>query len=148
RIVAAASIAIALSACAEQKAPAAVVNITTGNGAAARPTAATFQRGAQSGKPQEIANFYATNPDCSNMGYAHVTVASPPQHGQFDIHDGETYPGFPKENIRSACNAKQVAAEIISYTSDAGFSGEDSVSIDVVQVGGGYRHFSYVIHVR
>ena len=105
-------------------------------------------RGAESGKRQIINHYLTSNPDCSSNGYPNVKVTTPPEHGVVSIENGEGFPGFPKENVRSACNAKKLPAIVVYYTSQAGYAGTDKLSVECIFPEGGFTHIDYTVNVR
>lgn len=117
----------------------------------AAPATAVIQpivRGAESGKKQQIGTYQALNPDCSNAGYLVVTIVKPPANGQATAEKGESFPRFPKENIRSACNSQKLPSMILYYTSNLGFTGTDTVSVEALNVEGFILKETFVVTVR
>lgn len=119
---------------------------------AAAPTAAARTeptvRGAVSGAKQYLRNFMSINPDCSSMGYAKVTIASEPSKGKVVIEQGEAYPDFTRENIRSRCNDRKLPAVMVFYQSEPGFVGTDQLVLEAVSTSGTFYHQEFLINVR
>jgi hypothetical protein len=105
-------------------------------------------RGAESGKKQAFATWYALTPDCANAGYVTVKVAKEPLHGKIAIEPGEAYPAYPKDEDRAVCNKIKSPAMLVYYTSDAGFTGSDSVTLEAFGPMGRFWHNDYLIQVR
>lgn len=105
-------------------------------------------RGAQSGRTQTISHYASINPDCSNKGYAAIKVVKAPEHGTVSIEQGVAYPNFAKDNVRWACNSQQVPVIVLSYTSEPGFVGSDTVSVEGVSAGGAFIQNHFVVNVR
>ncbi len=118
--------------------------------AAPRPTTQRppIAKGAESGKKQLFDTVSALNPDCTNAGEPVVTVVKPPVNGQITVEKGEAFPNFPKDNVRSACNTQKVPATLIYYTSNPGFTGIDSATIEILTPTGGLVRPVYAITVR
>jgi hypothetical protein len=130
-----------------------VVNNNNGMAAAGAHDAgpqqtATLVRDVASGKTWGIGYYYDITPQCANAGYPTVKVTKNPDHGKIDIENVERHPTFAPSNIRSPCNALKLPATGIAYTSEPGFTGRDTVTLDVVTVDGQFYHHDYVINVN
>jgi hypothetical protein len=121
--------------------------VATGGGvqsAVARP----IVRGAESGKRQEISYGMSVNPDCTSIGVDIMKVVKAPAHGQITVEQGQEYPNFLPENVRHHCNSEKLAATIAYYTSEPGFVGTDTLTLEKISPSGAYSRFDYVINVR
>jgi hypothetical protein len=119
--------------------------------AAPRPTAVPnppITKGAESGKKQILGSASSTLPDCTSDGYPTVTVVKKPQNGQMQIEKSDTYPSFPKDNVRYSCNSQKVPSVTFYYTSTAGFIGTDSVALELLFPDGNIRTYNFNILVR
>lgn len=117
--------------------------------AAAPPSAAApTVRGAVSGVKQFVRDYMSVNPDCSSIGYAKVTVVTEPSWGKVIVEEGESYPNFTRENIRSRCNDRKLPAVLVYYQSEPGFVGTDRLTLEVVTVSGTFYHQEFLINVR
>lgn len=87
------------------------------------------------------------NLDCTSTGPANVRVIEQPKHGNVTVGNSMGRVNFPQDNPRSACNAKDVAGTLISYEPEAGFSGADSVTLDLTFASGSTskRHYSIAV---
>jgi hypothetical protein len=100
-----------------------------------------------SGRLDKFDYWYSTNPDCTARGYPDVRVVTPPAHGTITLDKGEDYPFFPDDNVRKACNKQKVPATQTYYQSHPGFSGTDTVEVEVLFPGGRTRRATYAITV-
>jgi hypothetical protein len=100
------------------------------------------------GKPFKLHAAYATNPDCSSMGDVVIRVVSPPSNGRVSIARGGAFPNFAPPNVRSDCNRRRVPATIATYTAQRGYTGPDSVSLEIIYPTGNVRQTSYSLMVR
>jgi hypothetical protein len=100
------------------------------------------------GKPFKLHEAYATNPDCSSVGDVVIRVVSPPSNGRVSIARGRVFPNFPPSNVRSDCNRRRVPGTIATYTAQRGYSGPDSVSLEIIYPTGLLRQTSHSIMVR
>jgi hypothetical protein len=108
----------------------------------------TLIRGAASGEKQKMGRFIGLNPDCTATGVPKVTFVTPPAHGTMTVEQGEDYPNFPKDNVRSVCNTRKVPAVLLYYQSTPGYTGNDIAVLEVVFPSGNLRHQTYTITVR
>ena len=112
-------------------------------------SAATAQtRTVVAGKPFKLYQAYETNPDCSSAGDPVIRVSAPPSNGRVSVARGSAFPNFPPSNIRSACNRRRVPATIATYNARRGYTGPDSVSIEVIYASGNTRQQSFNLLVR
>jgi hypothetical protein len=100
------------------------------------------------GKPFKLYSAYSTNPDCSSSGDVVIRVVSPPSNGSVSIGRGGVFPTFPESNVRSACNRRRVPGTIATYTARRGYTGPDSVSLEIIYPSGQLRQKSYSLMVR
>jgi hypothetical protein len=107
----------------------------------------TVIRGVDSGTRQVIDDYYSVEPDCSNPGYPEIKVIGMPAHGSVAVDNGETYPNFPKDNVRYECNKKKIASSRLLYESIPGFHGKDSFTVQVRFVKSNLRLITYSINV-
>jgi len=108
----------------------------------------SYLRGATSGTRQKIDLHYDLNPDCTASGRLVARVVGAPANGQLAIEEGKDYPNYDKDNTRFDCNKKLVPVTLVYYTSNAGYSGTDTASIEVVFTNGELRTYTYAITVR
>jgi hypothetical protein len=105
-------------------------------------------KGAESGKKQILGSASSTLPDCTMDGYPIVTVTGKPSNGQVVIEKDLAYPSFPKDNVRSVCNAQKVPGVSFYYTSNPGFVGTDNTVLDLLFPDGSIRKYNFSISVR
>jgi len=115
------------------------------------PVAAQAQYGtavAVSGRPLKLNFSTSTNPDCSALGETVVRLTQAPAHGRVIISRARDFPTYPRQNLRSACNARRVAGTRTVYVSERGFVGYDSAAIEIIFPSGNAMRRSYTINVR
>ena len=100
------------------------------------------------GKPFKLYEAYATNPDCSSVGDVVIRVVSAPGNGRVSIARGGAFPRFAPPNVRSNCNRRRVPATIVTYTAQRGYTGPDSVSLEMIYPTGHLREKSFSLMVR
>lgn len=100
------------------------------------------------GKPFRLDFAYSTNPDCTSTGDVVVRVTSPPSNGSVSIYKSSVFPNFPASNVRSACNTRRVPGTIATYTARRGYTGSDTVSLEMIFPSGLHRQQTYYLMVR
>jgi hypothetical protein len=108
----------------------------------------SLPRGALSGTLQYVDFYYSIDPTCASIGLATVRILSQPKNGRVQIEESEGYTSFRLDNARFACNSKKVPGTLIRYQSTPGFTGTDTVTVEVIFAGGSYAKNTYVINVR
>jgi hypothetical protein len=76
--------------------------------------------------------IYAINPDCSSIGLASVRVIGQPDHGNIAVENGTGYSNFPPENQRYECNKRKSQGISVVYEPHPGFTGTDSITLDII----------------
>jgi len=92
--------------------------------------------------------IYAINPDCSSIGLASVRVIGQPDHGNIAVENGTGYSNFPPENQRYECNKRKSEGISIVYEPHPGFTGADSITLDIIFPHGLETKRHYSIEVK
>jgi hypothetical protein len=69
--------------------------------------------------------------DCSPLGEVDAKIIAPPDHGTVDIVKGMAFSNYTPGDPPYLCNAKKSPATLITYRSTPGFSGQDTVSVQI-----------------
>lgn len=101
-------------------------------GAQAPNTVGVATRTVVSGEPVHIGFVTELNPDCTPAGSTTIRVKARPAHGELVIQDAYDYPNFPPGNQRYNCNLKKTLGREIIYRSVAGYTGEDTATIEAI----------------
>ena len=114
-------------------------------GAAAFAQDAILERQAkgQAGRDIRIAVFASIKPDCTAGQLPSVRLKQPPANGTVTVKQGR----MRTTNFKQ-CLAVEVPAFIAFYRSSPGFSGQDSVLIEVVSAEGKTQMQRYTITVE
>jgi hypothetical protein len=112
------------------------------------PAITVLSRVAIADKPLEVAFLYDINPDCSVIGVPTVRIVEKPKSGQVTIENGTGFPAFPSTNSRSKCNQSRNDGAIISYIPDPGYTGADSITVDIIYPDGNAAKRRYAIEVK
>jgi S1-C subfamily serine protease len=85
--------------------------------------------------------LYSLEADCSSVGFATVRIVQQPEHGKVSSENGT---GFSRENLRYECNKRRTEGVMLSYEPAPGYTGPDSLTVDVIYPSGnlGRRHYS------
>ena len=97
-----------------------------------------------SGTKQRIGFFTYLNPDCTAGGDVNVRVTKQPEHGTVEMSAGSSFPGYPKENLRSRCNEHKVRGQQVYYKSAEKYVGDDVLDLLVLFAAG----FAWEVHVN
>jgi hypothetical protein len=100
-----------------------------------------------SGKPLILYYAYATNPDCSSQGTVVMRIAQAPEHGRVSIRQTGVFPAYPESNPKSVCNRRRVRGVQATYVSQRGYTGPDSVVLEVFFPAGSGRRVTLPIRV-
>ena len=101
-----------------------------------------------SGKTSKLEFYYTLNVDCSSIGDATVRIISGPSNGSISIVKGSGYSRFTQDNQRYVCNARPSQGVNVMYTPRSGFSGSDSVTLEVIFASGSSRTLTYNVVVK
>jgi transglutaminase-like putative cysteine protease len=112
------------------------------------PQTIELTRVASVGQKLRLEFLYSIQPDCSSVGLATVRILEAPQHGKLTVENGQGFTNFPKENQRYECNTRKSDGVIVYYEPDAGFTGRDSVTVDVIFASGTSSKRHYSIEVK
>lgn len=88
------------------------------------------------------------NEDCSLMGEDVTRLTVPPGHGRATIRKVVVHPTFAASNPRHVCNTRSVTAPSVWYKPDAGYVGDDSMTVETITAGGAAKTVAINIHVR
>ena len=115
---------------------------------AAAPQTVEITRVAATGQRLRVEFLYSISPDCSSNGQTHVRIAEAPQHGALAIENGQGFTNFPKDNQRYDCNTRRSDGTLVFYDPESGFSGKDSITLDVIFPLGQSSKRHYSIEVK
>jgi len=93
-----------------------------------------------------LSHFAQINLDCSSRGRIEIRVISGPSSGTIRTVHRADYEHFTGDYER--CNTVKVAGESVYYTPAKGFTGSDSVEIDIFLTTGVEKTDSFTITVK
>jgi len=103
---------------------------------------------AAANRTSTLADFMAVDAGCATLGQSIVRVTTPPQHGTLAIRNGTAHPSYNKADSRSQCGHTRALATFARYTPTRGYTGPDSVMLDVIYPRGGERTVTFHIDVK
>ncbi|TBW33003.1 hypothetical protein EYW49_20990 [Siculibacillus lacustris] len=87
---------------------------------------------AMSGAELRIEFGAALDTDCTPTTPPPVfRLVKAPEHGTFATRSVEEFPNFSKDSPRSACNLKRVPGELVTYRSEPGWTGRDTLIYEI-----------------
>jgi hypothetical protein len=114
--------------------------------AAARPV--ELNRAIAIGQKARIEFLYSIQPDCSSNGQINVRILESPQHGTLTVENGQGFSNFPKDNQRYDCNTRKSDGTLVFYEPESGFSGKDSITLDIIWPLGQSAKWHYSVEVK
>jgi hypothetical protein len=103
---------------------------------------------AVAGTPLRLGHFADLNPDCSPIGEADVRVTKAADHGVVILRPGEGYTNFASANPRNQCNFRPTTGVNAIYTAERGYTGPDTVVLDIIFPTGEERQLAYNLNVK
>ena len=100
------------------------------------------------GNEARIARFYTALADCSSGPRPDTRVVKPPAHGTVHAEGAQVPADERAGSPREHCSGKLMDGTRITYKSNDGFVGEDTITIDVDYKTGHVHRFNWVIEVR
>jgi hypothetical protein len=116
---------------------------------AAGAAAQTYSSGSRTmvaGGALLLAHYASINADCSSRGPVEVRIVSGPTSGAIRVAQGPGYSRFTGDYQQ--CSASKVFGANVTYTPQRGFTGSDSVQLDVIFPSGFERIESFAITVK
>jgi hypothetical protein len=95
-----------------------------------------------------LGHFADLNPDCSPIGEPAVRLTKPADHGAVTVRAGEGYTNFAPANSRNHCNYRPTPGVNAIYTAERGYTGPDTVVLDIIFPTGEERQFAYNLNVK
>ncbi|MCA3650200.1 MAG: hypothetical protein IOB85_03845 [Methylobacterium sp.] len=90
---------------------------------------------------------YALARDCTVREPNRIAVITAPKSGELTEKSLETFPNYPKDNPRSACNSQKIMATYATYKARDDFQGDDAFRFAIVYFDGKAKHFDVKVTV-
>lgn len=108
----------------------------------------SLDRTVLAGRTTKIDSAHALNPDCSVMGVPEIRITAPPAHGTAIVRKAPSYTTFAQSDQRFACNTRATMGVELLYRPQAGYVGDDRLSVEAFFPGGIAGTRSYSITVK
>jgi hypothetical protein len=112
------------------------------------PTPVHLNRFVPTGEERMVAFYPTLFIDCSSRGPTVGRITTKPQHGTIGLNQGESFAFYNPNSSLSACNNKKVPGLLISYKSEDGYIGEDTVGLLVIFADGSATQLDVLFLVR
>jgi hypothetical protein len=101
-----------------------------------------------SGVPLRVWHFSSLNIDCSPFGEVIVRIVKTADHGSVTARAGNGYSNYGQANPRYNCNFKPTSGVNAVYSPKPGYTGPDSVSVDVFYPAGVEQQYTSTLIVK
>jgi TPR repeat protein len=105
-------------------------------------------RVAAAGQQVQVAFLTSVEPDCSSTAFASVRVVEEPTHGIATLKDDMEFTSFAKDDSHFECNKQKSSGTALLYRGEEGYTGKDSVIVEVVYANGRGISWHYSIDVK
>jgi hypothetical protein len=95
----------------------------------------------------KLSHYASVNPDCSNLSMPIVRVSAAPTHGFVRTIKKSDFSHFAAAPY-DRCNSRRVAGVSAEYRPERGFTGTDTLSLDIIYASGRERVESFAITVK
>jgi hypothetical protein len=99
-------------------------------------------------QPLRVAFLDELNPDCSIVGIPAVRILEQPKSGKLNIEKGSGFSSFPTTNARFKCNSERSDGAVITYIPNDGYTGSDSLFLEIIYLDGTSTKRRVAIDVR
>jgi hypothetical protein len=113
-----------------------------------KPAPSELTRAAAAGQQVRVGFLTNIDPDCSSTPFASVRIVEQPKHGEAALKDDTGFTNFAKENSRFECNKQRSDGTAVLYRGEEGYTGKDSVTVEIVYVDGRESGAHYSIDVK
>jgi hypothetical protein len=113
-----------------------------------KPAPLELTRAAAAGQQLRVGFLTNINPDCSSTPFASVRIGKEPKHGEATLKDDTGFTNFAKDNPRFECNKQRSDGTAVLYRGEEGYTGKDSVTVEIVYVDGRETSAHYSIDVK
>lgn len=103
---------------------------------------------AQAGMRSRINTVFSLEPNCTSLGNISVRVLGAPVHGTLEIRPGDYFPNYAAPNPRFDCDTRPSPGVAVFYTPAPGFTGNDSIRLDVIPPSGTERLVETTVVVK
>jgi hypothetical protein len=113
-----------------------------------KPAPAELTRAAAAGQEIRIGFLVSLDPDCASHPVASARIVEGPEHGEATVAEDTGFANFAKDNPRSACNTQRSDGTAIFYRGQEGYTGKDTLTVEIVYADGHETRTRYAIDVK
>jgi hypothetical protein len=113
-----------------------------------KPAPSELTRAAAAGQEMRIGFLASIDPDCAPKPVASARIVEGPEHGEVTVREDTGFTNFAKDNPRSACNTRRSDGTAVLYRSQEGYTGKDTVAVEIVYADGHETSARYAIDVK
>jgi hypothetical protein len=113
-----------------------------------KPAPTEIARSAAAEQRLRIGFLSNLEPDCTSTPFADVRIVEQPKHGEATLKQDTGFANFPKENPRFECNQQRSDGTAVLYQGEAGYTGKDAVTVEIVYADGRQSSLRYAIEVK
>jgi hypothetical protein len=113
-----------------------------------KPAPIEIARAAAAEQQARIGFLTNIDPDCTTTPFANVRIVEEPKHGQATLKQDTGFTNFPKENPSFECNKDRSEGTAVFYRSEAGYTGKDSMVVELLYAEGNESSLRYSIDVK
>jgi hypothetical protein len=91
---------------------------------------------AAAGQQVQVTFLTDLQPDCSSPAFASARVVEGPTHGTATLKDDTQFTTLAKDHPRFECNKQKSSGTALLYRGEGGYTGKDSMTVEVVYANG------------
>jgi hypothetical protein len=108
----------------------------------------TMQRYAVTGKKSTFGRYYSLNMDCSPSPWFDIKIIKLPENGDANLVETATEANYTEPNPRVKCNGRSIKSTALEYSPKSGYTGPDSVGVELITEEGTRSIYTYNIIVK
>jgi hypothetical protein len=107
----------------------------------------SIQRFAIGGKKSIFDHYWSLNLDCSST-WMDVKMTKSPENGEAHLKEGAVVVSYSATNPHVRCNGKSTKGMVLEFTPSKGYTGKDSIEVELINEAGQHSTFTYDITVK
>jgi hypothetical protein len=108
----------------------------------------TMERYAIGGRKSIFAHYYSLKLDCSLSGWQEVKLSKSPENGEAKLREEMTVINYSAPNPRVKCNGRSTKSMALEYVPTKGYTGSDSIEVELINESGQQIKYTYNITVK
>jgi len=107
-----------------------------------------MERYAIGGRKSIFAHYYSLKLDCSPSGWQDVRLSKSPENGEAKLIEATAIIGYSATNPRVKCNGRSTKSMALEYVPTKGYTGSDSIEVELINEVGQRNKYTYNITVK